>query len=53
MRFSGTGAAVSFHVTASPVPARVLDAASRYTGAPDDAAMSALAERTAAEPLFV
>jgi hypothetical protein len=32
---------------------RVLDAASRYTGAPDDAAMSALAERTAAEPLFV
>jgi aryl-alcohol dehydrogenase-like predicted oxidoreductase len=32
---------------------RVLDAASRYTGAPDDAAMSALAERTATEPLFV
>ncbi|HEY2076663.1 MAG TPA: aldo/keto reductase [Streptosporangiaceae bacterium] len=32
---------------------RVLDAASRFTGAPDDAAMSALAERTAAEPLFV
>jgi hypothetical protein len=32
----------------------VLDAASRFTGAPpDDAAMSALAERTAAEPLFV
>jgi hypothetical protein len=32
---------------------RVLDAASRFTAAPDDAAMSALAERTAAEPLFV
>ena len=32
---------------------KVLDAASRYTAAPDDAAMSALAERTAAEPLFV
>ena len=33
---------------------RVLDAASRFTGPPpDDAAMSALAERTAAEPLFV
>ena len=32
---------------------RVLDAASRFTGAPDDAAMSALADRTAAEPLFV
>jgi aryl-alcohol dehydrogenase-like predicted oxidoreductase len=32
---------------------RVLDAASRFAGAPDDAAMSALAERTAAEPLFV
>jgi predicted aldo/keto reductase-like oxidoreductase len=32
---------------------RVLDAASRFTGTPDDAAMSALAERTAAEPLFV
>ena len=32
---------------------RVLDAASRYTAAPDDAAMSALAERTAAVPLFV
>jgi hypothetical protein len=31
----------------------VLDAASRFAGAPDDAAMSALAERTAAEPLFV
>jgi hypothetical protein len=32
---------------------KVLDAASRYAGAPDDAAMRALAERTAAEPLFV
>ena len=32
---------------------RVLDAASRFSGAPDDAAMNALAERTAAEPLFV
>jgi hypothetical protein len=32
---------------------RVLDAASRFTGAPDDAAMSALADRTAADPLFV
>jgi hypothetical protein len=32
---------------------RVLDAASRHTGTPDDAAMSALAERTGAEPLFV
>jgi aryl-alcohol dehydrogenase-like predicted oxidoreductase len=32
---------------------RVLDAASRFAGAPDDAAMIALAERTAAEPLFV
>jgi hypothetical protein len=32
---------------------KVLDAASRFTGAPDDTAMSALAERTAAEPLFV
>jgi hypothetical protein len=31
----------------------VLDAASRFSGAPDDAAMIALAERTAAEPLFV
>ena len=30
----------------------VLDAASRFPGAPDDAAMIALAERTAAEPLF-
>jgi hypothetical protein len=32
---------------------KVLDAASRFTAAPDDAAMSTLAERTAAEPLFV
>jgi len=32
---------------------KVLDAASRFTGAPGDTAMSALAERTAAEPLFV
>src|SRR5205814_4649166 len=32
---------------------KVLDAASRFTGAPDDVAMSALAQRTAAEPLFV
>jgi hypothetical protein len=32
---------------------KVLDAASRFTRAPDDTAMSALAERTAAEPLFV
>jgi hypothetical protein len=32
---------------------RVLDAASRFTAAPDEEAMSALAERTAAEPLFV
>jgi hypothetical protein len=32
---------------------KVLDAASRFTATPDDAAMSALAERTAAEPLFV
>jgi hypothetical protein len=32
---------------------RVLDAASRYADAPDDAAMSALAQRSAAEPLFV
>jgi aryl-alcohol dehydrogenase-like predicted oxidoreductase len=31
----------------------VLDAASRFPGAPDDATMIALAERTAAEPLFV
>jgi hypothetical protein len=32
---------------------RVLDAAGRFTGAPDDTAMSALADRTAADPLFV
>jgi aryl-alcohol dehydrogenase-like predicted oxidoreductase len=32
---------------------KVLDAASRFTEAPDDATMSALAERTAADPLFV
>ena len=32
---------------------KVLDAASRFAGAPDDAAMSALAGRTAADPLFV
>jgi aryl-alcohol dehydrogenase-like predicted oxidoreductase len=32
---------------------KVLDAASRFTGPPDDAALSALADRTAAEPLFV
>jgi hypothetical protein len=32
---------------------RVLDAASRQAGTPDDSAMSALAERTAADPLFV
>jgi len=32
---------------------KVLDAASRFTAAPDEEAMSALAERTAAEPLFV
>jgi hypothetical protein len=32
---------------------RVLKAASRLTEGPDDAAMSALADRTAAEPLFV
>ncbi len=31
----------------------VLDAASRHTESPDEAAMSALAERSAAEPLFV
>jgi aryl-alcohol dehydrogenase-like predicted oxidoreductase len=31
----------------------VLDAASRYSGAPEDAAMNALTQRTAAEPLFV
>jgi hypothetical protein len=32
---------------------KVLDAASRFTEAPNDAAMSALVDRTAAEPLFV
>lgn len=32
---------------------RVLDAASRYVGGPDDAAMEAMAERSASEPLFV
>ena len=32
---------------------KVLDAASRFTTGPDDAAMSALADRTAADPLFV
>jgi aryl-alcohol dehydrogenase-like predicted oxidoreductase len=32
---------------------RVLDAAARYTTGPDDETMSALAERSAAEPLFV
>jgi aryl-alcohol dehydrogenase-like predicted oxidoreductase len=32
---------------------RVLDAASRYATGPDDATMDALAERSAAEPLFV
>jgi aryl-alcohol dehydrogenase-like predicted oxidoreductase len=32
---------------------RVLDAASRFAGAPDDAAMSELADRASAEPLFV
>jgi aryl-alcohol dehydrogenase-like predicted oxidoreductase len=32
---------------------KVLDAASRHASKPDDAAMSALAERTSAEPLFV
>jgi hypothetical protein len=32
---------------------KVLDAASRFTAAPNDATMSALADRTAAEPLFV
>jgi aryl-alcohol dehydrogenase-like predicted oxidoreductase len=32
---------------------KVLDAASRYEAGPDDAAMDALAEREAAEPLFV
>jgi aryl-alcohol dehydrogenase-like predicted oxidoreductase len=32
---------------------KVLDAASRFSAGPDDAAMSALADRTAADPLFV
>src|SRR5487761_696126 len=32
---------------------RVLDAASRFTGVPGDAAMRELADRTAADPLFV
>ena len=32
---------------------KVLDAAGRFAGIPDDAVMSALAGRTAAEPLFV
>jgi aryl-alcohol dehydrogenase-like predicted oxidoreductase len=32
---------------------KVLDAASRFTAGPDDAAMDALVERSAAEPLFV
>ncbi|MGD0377840.1 MAG: hypothetical protein ABSB01_25090, partial [Streptosporangiaceae bacterium] len=32
---------------------KVLHAASRFTGAPNEAAMSALVDRTAAEPLFV
>jgi hypothetical protein len=32
---------------------RVLDAASRFAGPPDDAAMTELANRSAAEPLFV
>jgi aryl-alcohol dehydrogenase-like predicted oxidoreductase len=32
---------------------KVLDAASRFSEGPDDATMSALAERTAADPLFV
>jgi hypothetical protein len=32
---------------------KVLDAASRFTEAPSDATMSALADRTAADPLFV
>ena len=32
---------------------KVLDAASRFTEGPDDATMTALAERTAADPLFV
>jgi hypothetical protein len=32
---------------------KVLDAASRFTGPPDDAAMTELVDRSAAEPLFV
>lgn len=32
---------------------KVLDAASRFAAGPDDAAMDALAERSAAEPIFV
>jgi len=32
---------------------RVLDAASRFAGPPDDAAMTELVNRSAAEPLFV
>jgi hypothetical protein len=32
---------------------KVLDAAERFGGAPEDAAMSALADRTQADPLFV
>jgi aryl-alcohol dehydrogenase-like predicted oxidoreductase len=32
---------------------KVLDAASRFAGAPDDAAMTGLVNRTATEPLFV
>jgi hypothetical protein len=32
---------------------RVLDAASRFTGVPGDAAMRELVDRTAADPLFV
>ena len=32
---------------------KVLDAASRFTSSPDEAAMSALAARTEADPLFV
>jgi hypothetical protein len=32
---------------------KVLDAASRFAGPPDDAAMTDLVNRSAAEPLFV
>jgi hypothetical protein len=32
---------------------KVLDAASRYAGPPDDRAMTELTDRSAAEPLFV